>query len=178
MGKFLSGIFNWIGGKLAALVLILAVLLAGAWIGEESKKIVHQQTLRNVLVEQRGLLRDRLAELERTAAERTRQARAAVETVRGQLAKRASLLERARAERQALWEGHRIARNIPMTDAWTKIRLLDAEISAYEQAVEQAARLNAARQKALDTVGEEVERRRRDLAAISAQISGIDATLS
>jgi hypothetical protein len=178
VGKFLSGIFSWFGGKLAALVLILAVLLAGAWVGEESKKILQQQTLRAVLSEQRTSLRQQIAELERTAAERKRQAKDAVETIRGLLAKHVSQLERARAERQAVWDEHPIARNIPMTDAWTKIRLLDAEIAAYEQAVEQVARLNAARQKALDTVGEEVERRRAELAAISAQITGIDATLS
>jgi len=178
VGKILSGIFNWIGGKLGALVLILAVLLAGAWVGEESKKIQQQEALRSVLLEQRGSLRDQVAVLERTAAERARQAKAAVETVRVQLAKRTSLLERARTERQAVWEAHRIARNIPMTDAWTKIRLLDAEIAAYEEAVRQAARLNEAWQKVLDGVGEEIERRRRDLAAINAQVTGIDAALS
>jgi len=177
VGKFLSGILNWIGGKLAALVLILAVLLAGAWIGEESKRIQQQEALRSVLMEQRGSLRDQLAQLERTAAERVRQEKAAVETVRGQLANRASLLERTRAERRAVWEAHRIARNIPMTDAWTKIRLLDAEIAAYEEAVRQAARMNEAPQKALEGVAEEIERRRRDLAAISTQVDGIDAVL-
>ena len=175
MGKLLSKIFNWVGGKAAALVLILAVLIAGAWVGEESKKVEAEQARRAVLLAQRGGLRDQVDSLERTAGERTRQA--AVGALRQILAQRTSLLERARAERQKLWEDNRIARNIPMTDAWTRIRLLDAEIAAYQAAVDQAAQLNSARQKALAGLGEEVERRKREMAAISAQIAGIDASL-
>ncbi len=165
------------GGKAAALVLILAVLLAGAWVGEESRKTQQQEVLRAVLLEHRGSLREQVAELERTAGERARQAKAAIETIRAQLAQRASLLERARAERRTVWDEHRIARNIPMTDAWTRLRLLDAEIAAYEQAVQQAAKLDAARQKALASVGEEIEGRKREMAALSAQVAGIDAAL-
>ena len=177
MGKLFSGIFHWLGGKAAALVLILAVLVAGAWVGEESKKVEAEQARRAVLLTQRGGLRDQVDSLERTAGERTRQAQAAVGALRQVLAQRTSLLERARAERQKLWEDNRIARNIPMTDAWTRIRLLDAEIAAYQAAVDQAAQLNSAREKALAGLGEEVERGKREMAAISAQIAGIDASL-
>lgn len=177
MGRLLSSVFHWIGGKAAVLVFILAVLLAGAWVGEESKKAAAQEGLRSVLVAQRDGLRDQANALERTTGERTRQAQTAVAAVRAALAQRMAALERAGTERQAVWEDNRIARNIPMTEAWMRLRVLDAEIAAYQAAVEQAKRLNSARENALMGVGEEVERRKREIAALDSQIAGIDASL-
>ena len=104
MGKLLSKIFNWLGGKAAALVLILAVLIAGAWFGEESRKIGEQEAKRSVLVADRSALQAQISDLERTAGERARKAQAAIEALRLQLKERAALLERARTQRQKLWE--------------------------------------------------------------------------
>ncbi len=177
MGKLLSGLFHWIGGKLAALILILAVLLAGSWIGEESKNVAAQESLRTLLLSQRASLRTQIAELERTAGERKRQIQAATAAVQAELSTTRSALDRSRAERQAVWENNRITRNIPFTDAWKSLQVLDAKIAAYQEAVDLADRLNAAREKALANASSEIARRKLELERTGVQLAEVDASL-
>jgi hypothetical protein len=56
MGKLLSGIFSWIGWKVATFLIILAVLITGAWIQNELKSIETLEIERATLLAKKAKL--------------------------------------------------------------------------------------------------------------------------
>ena len=124
MTRIASEVLRWVTRQAALLLLILAVLLGMAWLNGELKRTADLQRERDASLERKHVFATRIAALERGASENVRRAEA--------LKPLQALLERKRAERQALSDSHVVSRHIPMTEAWRSLKLLDAEIRSYE----------------------------------------------
>jgi hypothetical protein len=122
--RIVSEVLRWVMRQAAILLLILAVLLGMAWLNGELKRTADLQRERDASLERKHVFATRIAALERGASENVRRAEA--------LKPLQALLERKRAERQALWDSHVLSRHIPMSEAWRSLKLLDAEIRSYE----------------------------------------------
>ncbi|MBE0614562.1 MAG: hypothetical protein IH604_12905 [Burkholderiales bacterium] len=133
MGKFFSGIFRWLLRQAATLLLILAVLIAGVWLQDGLKNVVDLQGDRATLVARMEALSQQIQAQTRDAAARTKKAAFAVQHM-------GSILEQARAERQQLRDAHPLARNIPLSEAWIEITLLDQAIASYQEIVDRQTR--------------------------------------
>lgn len=167
MTRIVSAALHWVMRQAVLLLAILAVLLAMAWVDGELKRAGELAADRAGLATRKSALASELDALKRDASERTRQAAALGRT-------HASMLERKRAERQALWERHPWARKNPLSEVALTIRLLDAEIATYEGTV---GRLAQARGQAIKELDAQIARNERALELLDAQIAGIDDKL-
>lgn len=167
MGKFLSGIFKWLIRQAATLLLILAVLLAGAWLKGELKKAGELGTDRAALVAQVDALVQRVEELKRNTQERSRKVESALVNL-------GSILDRTRAERQRLWDEHPWARKIPLSEVSMRLTALDAEIAVYETAIGKVAQVKESAEKQLNAL---LMQKQSSMAQINRQIAGIDDKL-
>lgn len=177
MGRFLAGIVGWVNRKLAMLFLILAVLLAGAWLTNEWKESERREKDRGALVSNKKALFEQLAALERMSAVRSKEALRLVALARRDMEEKLLVVDRLRAQRQKLMDEHPIARNVPLSEIWQQIRLLDLEIAAGQKAVDLAVRVNQSREKVHRAIGEEVTQKKRELQTISGEISALDEIL-
>ena len=167
MGKLLSGIFKWLVRQAATLLLILAVLIAGAWLNGELKKAGELGTDRAALVAQANALVQRVEELKRNTEERSRKVQSAAVNL-------GSILERTRAERQRLWDEHPWARKIPLSAVSMRLTALDAEIAVYETAIGKVAQIKESAEKQLNAL---LMQKQRSVEQVNRQIAGIDDKL-
>ncbi len=167
MGKFLSGIFKWLIRQAATLLLILAVLIAGAWLNGELKKAGELGTDRAALVAQAGVLLQRAEELKRSTEERARKVQSAAVNL-------GSILERTRAERQRLWDEHPWARKIPLSEVSMRLTALDAEIAVYETAIGKVAQVKQSAETQLNAL---LVQNQLSVERVNRQIAGIDDKL-
>lgn len=167
MGKLLSGVFKWLARQAATLLLILAVLIAGAWLNGELKKAGDLDSDRAALVAQAGQLMQRVDELKRSAEERARKVQSAAVNL-------GSVLERTRAERQKLWDEHPWARKIPLTEVSIRLAALDAEIAVYETAIGKVGQVKQAADNQLNAL---LVQNHLAVEQINKKIAGIDDKL-
>ena len=168
MTSLATAVLRWLARQAAILLLILAVLLAAAWVNGELRRTAELGAERSGLVTQKEALAAQADTLKRSASERLRQAQSLNQT-------HAQYLERKRAERQALWERHPWARKNPLSEVSLTLRLLDAEIAAYEGT---AARLAQGREAALKDLGARAARSERELADLDRRIAALDQDLA
>lgn len=160
MTEILTGIFKWLVRQAFTLLLILAVLVAVAWVRGELKRAEQLAKERAGLATQQDALSHEVAELKRGALERFKKSQFFE-----------SALNRRKAERQRLWDENFWTRKIPGSDAWTDIKVLDLEIAGFERILGNVAQANESGGRKLDALeraGIEVDR----------QIAQLDATLA
>jgi len=168
VGKLLSGIFQWLIRQALTLLLILAVLLGGAWVKGELKRAGELRGERAGLAAQVDTLLMGAAALKRSADDRANKAESAFRRL-------ASTLEQKRAERQQLWDQHPWARKNPLSDVSMKIMALDMEIAVYQEADNKVNRVRASAEKELQTL---VIQNERAIEQINKQIAGVDVKLN
>lgn len=149
-------------------MLILAVLLGGAWINGELKKAGALGSDRAVLLVQMDKLSRQIEEQKRNARERSKKAASVVLGF-------GSILNQTRAERQTLWEEHFWARKIPLSEPWIEIQLLDKAIVGYQEAIDRETRFMESRKKELDTL---VMQKKREMEQINRQIVDIEEKIN
>ena len=149
------------------LLLILAVLLGGAWLKGELKRAGELRGDRAGLVAQVDTLLMGTAALKRSAQERAKKAESAFR-------KLASTLEQKRTERQQLWDKHPWARKNPLSDVSMKIRALDMEIAVYQEADNKVSRVRESAEKELEAL---VIQNERAIEQINGRIAGVDEKL-
>jgi hypothetical protein len=158
--ELLASIFRWLLRQALTLVLILAVLVGVAWVRGELKRAEQLTKERAGLATQQDALSRAISELKQGALERFKKSQFFE-----------SGLARKRAERQKLWDEHFWTRSIPGSDAWTEIKVLDAEIAGFERILGNVAQANESGGRKLDGL----ERTRSE---IGRQIAGLDTTLA
>lgn len=151
----------------ATLLLILAVLLAAAWLKGELKKAGELGSDRAALAAQVDAHADGIEALKRNSEERSNK-------VVSVIPKLESVLERTRAERQTLWDQHFWARKNPLSDVSVRIMALDAEIAVYQEAVNRISRIRESAEQELKLL---VAQKERAIEQIRRQIAGVDAKL-
>lgn len=151
----------------ATLLLILAVLLAAAWLKGELKKAGELGSDRAALTAQVDAHADGIEALKRNSEERSNK-------VVSVIPKLESVLERTRAERQTLWDQHFWARKNPLSDVSVRIMALDAEIAVYQEAVNRISRIRESAEQELKLL---VAQKERAIEQIRRQIAGVDAKL-
>jgi len=135
---------KWLLRQALALLLILAVLLVGAWIGGELKKNAQ-------LADERiGLLAIRDARA-RARDVFTREIAQRLKKAESTLRIRQTILDQDLAERERLWDANVWTRSIPLSEAWQSIRILDTRITFGREALEAAQRLTASTRAQWDT---------------------------
>ncbi len=167
MSKLLSEIFNWLLRQALTLLLILAVLIAGVWLQGGLKKVEQLNRDRAGLVARTGALSKQIEAQTRNAGERSRKSAFAVVDT-------GSMLNRAQAERQKLWDQHPWARKLPLSEAWIEIALLDKAIAGYQEAIDRETAFIESWKKELNAL---TMQKKGDIARIDAQIAAIDDEL-
>ncbi len=160
MIELLAGVLKWLLRQSLVLVVILTMLVGFAWVEGELKRADQLAKERAALTTRQEALSREVAALKQGALERS-----------GKSQFFESSLIRKRAERQKLRDESFWTRYIPGSDAWTQIRMLDAEIAGLERIVGSVAQANElGRRKfgALELARLEVDR----------QIAEVDATLA
>ena len=138
MSNLFSGIFKWLIQKAATLILILAVLLGGAWVKGEWKKDGDYKKELTGLVEKRDSSKRNIEQKDDAAK------KSADEQLRRQ------------AKRQKLWNENKFERYIPLSPVWVKIKELDAEIFLYQEAVKGTQALKDEALKAVEEVNRQI----------------------
>ena len=167
MSKILINVCKWLLRQAATLLLILAVLLGAAWLQGELKKADDLGQDRAALIARTEATLGQIAALKQSAAEQSKKSESVVQIL-------ASIRDRARVERQALWDGHFLTRNIPLSNAWKRISALDAEIALYQEAIDKAVRTRELSEKTLISL---VALKERDTQQIKEQIGVVDRKL-
>jgi hypothetical protein len=162
---------------MALLVVILAVLIAGGWLGSQFKENEKLQQDRGVLLSKKQALLHDLAELERKSAARSKEALQLGARVRRDMENEALLVERLRARQQKIRVEHSIAQHVPLSEPWQQIRLLDMEIASSQGAIDLAVKASESRQKAVQAIGQEVTRRKREIQSVDAELYTLDERL-
>ena len=168
MSELFSGIAKWLLRQSVTLLLILAVLLGGAWIKGELKKAGELERDRAVLVARTHALLKGAEELRRNAEERSRKADFVIPNL-------GSILDRTRAARQKLWDEHPWARKNPLSDVAFEIKALDMEIVICQEAVNRATRGKESAEQELKVV---LMQKERAIEQINRQIAGVDEKLN
>lgn len=168
MSTLLSGILKWLMRQAGTLLLVLAVLLGGAWIRGELKKVEDLGSDRASLVAGKEALFRQIEALKRDSAEQSRKADTVVSGL-------GSILAQTRAERQKLWDEHPWKRKIPLSGVAIRIAALDRLIADYQATVNKLTQVKASKEQELRAL---VLKRERDIEQISGQIAGIDQTLA
>ncbi len=168
MSKLLSEIFKWLLRQALTLLLILAVLIGAVWLQGGLKKVEQLNRDRAGLVVRMGALSQQIEAQTRNAGERSRKSAFAI-------ADTGSMLNRARAQRQELWDRHPWARKLPLSEAWIEIRLLDQAIAGYQEAIDREKAFIESWKKELNAL---TVRNKGDIAQVDAQIAAIDDELS
>lgn len=167
MNKNFSAIFKWLTRQALALLLILAVLLAGAWLKGELKRAGDLESDRAVLTAQLDELARQIGEQKRNAEARSRQAVSVLRNI-------GSMLTQAQAERQKLWEEHFWARKVPLSEIWIEIQLLDKAIASHEELRDREARFVESRTRELNTL---LMQKQHQAEQIKSQIAGVEEKL-
>lgn len=113
------------------LLLILAVLIVGAWLAERGEKL---KADRAKDVETRDLLSKDIEALTTDLAQWTRK-------LDSDIRNQGSILERAREDHRKLSEEHYLARWILLSEVWQRIKILETEIKFSQDAVDAATQL-------------------------------------
>ena len=163
MNEILTGISKWLAWKGVTLILILAVLLGGAWLKGELKRTEELGRDRNTLVTRVDTLLKQIAELKRDAAERAKKATSEIKGLN-------STLLQQRADRDKLWNEHYWRRKNPLSDVSLQIRILDSEIAVSEFALERVMRAKALLEGDLNT---RIKQRENDVDLLNEQILDI-----
>ena len=167
MGELFSTWLRWLGWKAATLIVILALLVGAKLLTGELKRIDELQHERSVRAVQEVELDRQVAEIRRGLDER---ARRAASVARGA----EPILEKKRAELERLRSAHPFARNIPLSEAWRAIRILETEIGVYEEVVASEAR---AREEWARGMGPLLRERERELADMTRRLRLLDAEI-
>lgn len=181
MSQILLGMLKWLAWKAAALLLILAVLLSGAWLAGELKRDSELRRDRAELAARRDTLEVQTEKLKQAAGEAFKKAEAVYQKSLKTWARESRMLDAKRAERQRFGDAHFLTRQIPGSDAWLELKRLDGEIVVQELRVHAAARVMVLHGKALRELqgpGAEVVQKVRERELIDKQITGIDETLT
>ena len=160
MIELLASIFRWLLRQGLTLVLILTVLVGFAWVKGELRRADQLVKERTGLATRQEALLSEIAGLKEGALQRFRKSQFFEPS-----------LARKRAERKKLWDEHFWTRSIPGSDAWTEIKVLDAEIAAYERIVGSVAQANEQGGRQLGTL--ELAKRE-----VDRQIAELDVTLA
>lgn len=168
MSKLLSGIFKWLARQAATLLLILAVLLGGAWISGELKKTGELRGDRAVLIAQVDALSRQIEEQKHNAGERLRKAAFAIRTF-------GSILDQTRAQRQKLWDEHPWARKVPLAEVWIEIQLLDKAIAGYQEAIDRESRFVESWKRELNAL---LMQKQRDIGQLNRQVADIEEKIN
>jgi hypothetical protein len=160
MIELLASIFRWLLRQGLTLALILIILVGFAWVRGELKRADQLAKERAGLATRQEALSGEIADLKQGALQRFKKSQFFE-----------SSLARKQAERQKLWDGNFWTRNVPGSDAWTEIKVLDAEIAGYERIVGSVAQANEAGGRKLGTL---------ELAKLEVdrQITELDTTLA
>lgn len=164
MGGILSGTFRWLAWNVATLVLILAILVGWAWLGGELKRTDDLHRDRVAQLAERERLAREVQELTREADARARRVLAAARSSEKVLAAK-------RAERDALRAKHPLARNVPLSEAWQRIQLLEKEVEILEGIVAAEAR---AAEKMAQGANATLAYSQQKLTDVSRSLAGID----
>jgi hypothetical protein len=167
MGAIFSSMLRWLAWNAATLIFILALLTGFALVDGELKRSDELRRERAALAAQVDVLMRQLAEMRRSVDERSRRV---LSTARGV----ESILEQKRKERDALRAAHPFARNIPLSEAWQKIQLVEAEIGIYQGVVASEARAKEEWSKGLSAL---VAQREREQADASRRMGALDAEI-
>ena len=175
MSTLLSGIFKWLAWKAATLLLILAILLAGAWIKGELKTAQELQTKHGELAKKRNALVRQTEELRRTVIERADKLKSDILKLEKELADLSQTLKYTRTYREKIWNAYPGWRKIPWSEVSKKIKLLDIEIVALQTVVNEQTRLKKLKEaivkKELKELDEEIIKKQRERLSRSASRS-------
>ena len=160
MVELLANAFRWLLRQGLTLLLILAVLVAFAWVGGELKRADQLAKERGGLVARQEALSQEIAQLKKGALEQFKKSQYFE-----------SSLVRKRAERQKLWDENFWTRSIPGSDAWTDIKVLDMEIAGYDRIVGNVA-------KAAESGNKKLEALERAKLETDRHVADLDATLA
>ena len=167
MGKLLSGIFKWIGGKAVILILILAVIVVGAWIKGELKRVDELVRDRGGLAAMKDQFIVRKDAQIRSAALQVEKATAWTKTVQQQLIQN-------QHQRNLLRINHPVQALIPGTWVWRAIQAHDVQIALQEKALESAKQANELLAKQSKALILQIDR---ELESIKAQTDRINEAL-
>src|SRR4029079_5131327 len=160
MLDLLAGFSRWLLRQGLTLLLILAVLVGFAWVKGELKRADRLTRERAGASTRQEALSREIAQLKQGALERFRKSQYCD-----------ALLARKRAEGAKLGDENFWTRSLPGSDAWTEIKVLDAEIAGFERILGNVAQANESGGRKLDGL----ERTR---SGIERQIAGLDTTLA
>ena len=134
MAKLLLTILHFLSDKLRALIVIIAVLLVGAWLQHEwqaleqaQQNTAHQQQVK-VLLQARH---QELVKAQQQAEKLSQQLLAAFEQQKKQLNHLQTQLQQLHSNRQALWDENWFARKNPMSETSQQLREYDLQIAAF-----------------------------------------------
>lgn len=164
MGGIFSGAFRWVAWNAATLALILAILVGWAWLGGELKRTDDLRRDREARVAERERLSREVQELAREADSRAKRVLAGARSAEKVLAGK-------RAERDALKARHFLAGNVPLSEAWQRIQLLEQEIKLLEGVA--AAEAKAA-EKLAQGANATLAYSQHKLGEVSRTLAGID----
>ncbi|HTL25909.1 MAG TPA: hypothetical protein VL280_04795 [Burkholderiales bacterium] len=160
MLDLLAGFFRWLLRQGLTLLLILAVLVGFAWVKGELKRADRLTRERAGASTRQEALSREIAQLKQGALERFRKSQYFD-----------PLLARKRAERQKLWDENFWTRSLPGSDAWTEIKVLDAEIAGFERIIGNVAKANESGSRQLEALQQaKVE--------VDRQLAALDTTLA
>lgn len=145
MGKLISGVSRWIGGKVVTFLLILSVLVAGAWIKNELKTLKVLSDERGVLVAMKDKLVVQISEAEAKASSEFAQL---TKTQLG-LQNQVKNLEQNRA---SIFDDFPVAVRVPFTSPWKNVQLYNAQIDIANAAITASKSVQASVTKELNTV--------------------------
>ncbi|HSH88451.1 MAG TPA: hypothetical protein VK996_00615 [Ramlibacter sp.] len=132
MSKAFAAVIHWLGWKALSLLLIIALLVAGAWFHGELKRADQLVAERVALLSQKANAQ-RHVQVTGSRADPAQSDGAALQAL---IAKRKQAREEFRA-------AHRLASRVPLTDAWHRIKAMDAEIAVEEQMLAKVTEIDA-----------------------------------
>jgi len=151
----------------ATLLLILAVLISGAWLNGELKRAGELTNDRTTLLARTQNLASQQQALANDIGERLKKAADAIGHYQ-------SFSQQAQAQRQIIWEAHPWKRMLPLSEPWIEIRLLDQAIESYEALVERDLSLITTWKSDWSVSARKMEG---DMAQMQAQLRHIDEQL-
>lgn len=163
---FLAGV-RWLAWKAATLAFILSLLVGGAWLKGEIKRLDELEHERGARAAQQREVTRQIADLRRSLDERARRAASVGRGVE-------SMLEQKRAELQAQRSAHPLAQYVPLSEPWRAIRILESEIGVYEHVAASEAR---AREQWARGIGPLLAERERELAEATRSLAALEAEI-
>jgi hypothetical protein len=168
VSRFFSAIFRWLVRQAVTLGVILIVLTGAVLYQGGVESFDKLKSDRASLAARRDGLSKQADQHARKVGERSKKAQFAI-------GYRESLVSEVVAERQRLRDAHPWARNVPLSEPWIQIQLLDKAIAGHQAALGVEARLMESLKQELDAAATATQR---EIAQIETQLAAIDDKLS